>query len=146
MKEEIHIYQLQYLINETGIIGNYIIESVEGINYERGSSFKTEWNTNAKGNIVEFVSDIEWNDENPPQTKKVLKFKYRTEYKIHHQLIDLSQNITNESIWNISELLFRHKCIIQQLFIERNEFIENNFPHSTESFYHSYQEVKQRIR
>ena len=146
MKEKIQIYQLQYLINETGIVGDYKIENTEDVNYERGSSHKTIWKTNPEGNVIEFISDIVWNDANPPATKKVLNFKYRTEYQIHHQLIDLKSEKTEKLIWNLSELLFRHKCIIQQLFIERIEFVENNFPHSTESFYHSYQEVKKTLR
>lgn len=145
MKEDIQIYQLQYLINKTGIIGDYIIESVEDKDHIRGSSNTTMWKTNPENKIIEFVTDLEQNDKDPPITKSVLKLKYRTIYQIHHQLIDLNKNITGKTIWNIAELLFRHKCIIQQLFLERTEFIKYNFPHSTESFYESYQEVRQRI-
>ena len=145
MKDQIPIYQLQYLINETGIIGDYVIMDVEDTNHTRGSSHKTLWKTNLEGNIIEFVSDLEWNDQNPPETKKVLKFRYKTEYQIHHELIELNKEITEKLIWNLSELLFRHKCLIQQLFIERIEFIENKFPHTTESFYHSYQEIKNQL-
>ena len=146
MKEEIQSYQLQYLINQSGIVGNYEIINVENKEYNNGSSQTTNWKTNLEGNIVEFDTEIIWNDENPPTTKNILKFLYRTEYQIHLQTIHLDRVKDDKLIWNLAELLFRHKCLIQQLFLEHKQFKDNNFPHSTESFYWNYQEVKQRLK
>ena len=146
MKEEIQIYQLQYLINKTGINGEYEIADVKDSNYERGSSSQTIWSIMDKGDKVEFKSKLECNDENSPRTKRVLKFEYITEYQIHHKSIEENPNDLSKQIWNLAELLFRHRCLIQQLFIQNKNFKKYGFPQTTESLYYNYQEIKQRIK
>lgn len=145
MKEQIQISELQYLIKETGIVGDYVIQEVDSETYDRGASHHTTWETEEAGSVVIFSSEVIRNDNDAPRTKKVLKFQYKTAYQIHHQLIDLNDNKSDRLLWNLSELFFRHKCIIQQLFIECDEFVDNGFQHSTDSFYYTFQEVKARL-
>lgn len=144
MKEEIKIYQLQYLINKTGINGVYEIEDVKDSNYERGSSYRSTWNILEKSDKVEFKTEIVRNDEDPPKTNRVLKFEYITEYQVHHKSMVENPNDHSKQIWNLAELLFRHRCLIQQLFLQNEMFKKYGFPETTESLYHCYQEIKQR--
>lgn len=145
MKEQIQISELQYLIKEAGIVGDYVIQEVDSETYDLGSSHHTTWETKKDGSVVIFSSEVIWNDNDAPRTKKVLKFHYKTAYEIHHQSIDLNDNKSDRLLWNLSELFFRHKCMIQQLFIERKEFIDYGFKHSTESFYYTFREVQARL-
>lgn len=150
MKKRASIFQLQYLIIETGIVGEYKIENTTKDNPCYGSSRRSTWTTNSKGDIIEFTSiivrcdfDVNPNDKGPSPLQKVLTFKYRTKYQIHNQFINLDTKKDQQLIWNLSELLFRHKCIIQQLYIEHPDLKKNNFSQHTDSFYYTYQEVTQ---